>query len=734
MRSKLFAGVAAATLLALPALAQEARVFNRVGTFEVTRNLPADRPATGRSIAEIVAASADGNTLVYVDGERKAIGFVDIRAPERPMPAGFLPMEGEPNSVTVVGPRAYVAVDTSPDKVNVAGHVATVDMATRRVAARCEIGGQPDSITASRDGRFLVIVIENERNERLNNGRIPQLPAGDLTIIPISDTGLDCAALRRVALTNMAEIAPEDPEPEFVDVNGRGEAVVTLQENNHIAIVDVASGRVITHFPAGAITLDRVDRTRDNIIRPNQRIENVKREPDAVKWLDDTRFVTANEGDYEGGSRGFTIFNRDGRIEFDSGNTLEHLSMRLGHYPERRSGNRGAEPEGVEVGVYDGVRYIFVGLERASLIAVYRDEGPGRAPTFVQALPTGTAPEGMLAIPARGLFVSANEADNPESGLRSSLMIYRLGTGPARYPTIESANGVEGTPIPWGALSGLAADRNIAGRLYAVTDSFYAEPRILTVDATTTPARIVAATTVRRAGRAAENLDLEGIAVRPGGGFWLASEGNPERQGGALPDLLLRVSALGDIEEEIRLPEAIARHAMRFGFEGVTVTGSGESETVWLAVQREWRDDPRGRVKILSYRVATGAWGVYHYPLETPRAGWIGLSEITAISDDTFVVIERDNQWGAQGIKRLYAFSVAGLAPTAPGGTPPVVTKRLVRDLAEDLAAPAGIPLEKVEGFTIDREGNAFFVTDNDGVDSTSGETLFQALGRLNVR
>lgn len=734
MRSTHLLGSAIAVLVTLPAGAQDARVFNRVGTFEVVRNLPADRPATGRTIAEIVAASADGNLLVYVDGEQKAIGFVDITAPERPAPAGFLPMDGEPNSVAVVGSRAFVAVDASPDKVNVAGHIATIDMATRRATARCEIGGQPDAVTASRDGRFLVIAVENERNERLNNGRIPQLPAGNLTIIPIGDAGLDCAAQRRVALTNLAEVAPEDPEPEFVDVNGRGEAVVTLQENNHLAIVDVASGRVVTHFSAGAITLDRIDRTRDNVIRPNQRQENVKREPDSVKWLDDNRFVTANEGDYEGGSRGFTIFNRDGRIEFDSGNTLDHLAIRLGHYPERRSGNRGAEPEGIEVGVYGATRYIFVGLERASLIAVYRDEGPGRAPTFIQALPTGTAPEGLLAIPARGLLVSANEVDNPETGQRSSLMIYRLGAGPARYPTIDSADAPEGTPIPWGALSGLAADRNVAGRLYGVTDSFYGEARILTVDATVTPARIVAATTVKRAGQPAQNLDLEGIAVRPGGGFWLASEGNPERQGGALPDLLLRVNALGDIEQEIRLPEAISRHALRFGFEGVTVTGSGDTETVWLAVQREWRDDPRGRVKILSYRVATGAWGVVHYPLETPRAGWIGLSEITAVSDDTFVVIERDNQWGARGIKRLYAFSVAGLTPAEPGATPPVVTKRLLRDLAEDLAAPAGIALEKVEGFTIDREGNAFFVTDNDGVDATSGETLFQALGRLNVR
>src|SRR5688500_19995924 len=33
--------------------------------------------------------------------------------------------------------------------------------------------------------------------------------------------------------------------------------------------------------------------------------------------------VVANEGDLDGGSRGFTIFGRDGTVLFDSGNALD---------------------------------------------------------------------------------------------------------------------------------------------------------------------------------------------------------------------------------------------------------------------------------------------------------------------------------------------------------------------------------------------------------------------------
>jgi hypothetical protein len=724
--------LAVALLLPAVAHAQEARMFDRIATIEAVRMLPPDRDRTKRSIAEIVAASEDGNTLVYVDGEQNGLGFVDIADPAAPRPAGFLPLAGELTSVAVRGARAYTVVDTSPNKREVSGYVAVVDIAARRELMRCDLGGQPDSTVVSRDGRFLVVVIENERDERLERGAIPQLPAGNLTILPLAAGGLDCAALRRVDLTGLAAVAPEDPEPEFVDVNARGEAVVTLQENNHIAIVDIASARVVAHFSAGTVTLEQVDATRDGVVRPVQRLENVVREPDAVKWLDDTRFVTANEGDYRNGSRGFTIFRRDGTVEWDSGNFLEHLAIALGHYPELRSANRGNEPEGVEVATFDGERLIFVGSERASLVTVWRDEGAGRAPTFLQALPTGVAPEGLLAIPARGLFVAAAEADNPETGLRSTLTIYRRAPGTAAYPTIRSENGPNGVPLPWGALSGLAADPQVPARLYAVTDSFYSEAQILTIDAARMPARIVSAATVSRDGKPAADLDIEGIATRADGGFWLASEGNPERQQGALLDRLLRVAANGTIEAEYVLPEALTRHALRFGFEGVTATGRGADETVWIAVQREWKDDPKGRAKILRFKPATQEWGVLHYPLGETPAGWMGLSEIAADGTDAFVVIERNNQWGDAAIKRLYRFSVAGLVPAAPGAASvPVVAKTLLRDMVPDLAKTRGTVLEKLEGFAIDRAGTMFAVTDNDGVQGTSGETQFMNLGRV---
>ena len=727
--------LAAVTLFTAGSASAQTWSFDRVATMLVTANLPGGADRNKKTAAEIVAASEDGRTLAYANAERGAVGFVDIANPAEPRPAGELDMGGEVTSVTVLGQKVIVAVVTSKDKRSPAGHVATIDLISRRIESRCDVGGQPDSIAKSPDRTFIAVAVENERDEDLEKGKLPQLPAGDLRIMTVSNGVADCNTMKSVALTGLAQVAPEDPEPEFVDINDANEAVVTLQENNHIAVVDLAAGKVVAHFSAGTVTFDRVDTKRDGVIKPENRLEAISREPDAVKWLDRNRFVTANEGDYLGGGRGFTIFNRDGQVEWDLGSTLEHLAIAHGHYPERRSGNKGTEPEGIEVARYGDDTYLFVGTERSSFVAVYRDRGPGQAPEYMQLLPAGVGPEGLTAIPSRDLFVVANEVDNPDTGARSSIMFYGRINGSPAYPTIISDSSATGTPIAWGALSGLSSDPGNANRLFAVTDSFYAQGKILTIDVGANLAKIIAELVVTKGGQPAVNLDLEGIAARPQGGFWLASEGNPERKEGATDNLLLRVSSTGEIEEEIALPDSIRGAATRFGYEGVAVTGNGSEETVWLAMQREWKDDPKGLVKIGAYKPASRTWRFFHYPLEALSGeGWIGLSEITSVGDDAFVVIERDNQIGdAAKVKRLYRFSTAGLIPAEAGKVPAVVNKTLVRDLLPDLHVPNGYVLEKVEGFTVAGNGQAFAVTDNDGVDGSSGETQFLRLGRLSA-
>ncbi|MBD2751207.1 esterase-like activity of phytase family protein [Microvirga sp. BT688] len=721
-RSFIVGSLTAALLSGTTLSASAAEYFDRIASFPITANLPKDGDPKAETVAEIITASEDGKLLIYTDSPRKALGFIDIADPAQPKAGGSLALSGEPTSVKVVGQKAYVVVNTSESFTKPSGKLVTINLADRTIAPECALPGQPDSVAAN--AGVLAIAIENERDEKVNDGALPQLPAGSLMVGPLDS---DCASIKTVSLTGLASVAGDDPEPEYVDVSDEGKVVVTLQENNHIAVADGRTGKVEAHFSAGSVDLKAIDTQKDGKIEFSGSMDKVAREPDAVHWIDNNRFVTANEGDWKGGSRGFTIFIRDGSVAYEAGASLEHEIVALGHYPDKRN-KKGAEVEGVETGRFGSDNLIFVGSERGSVVAVYRDTGA--APELVQVLPTGIGPEGLLAIPGRNLFVATSETDlHGEGGVAPHVTIYQRAERAApAYPTIRSARNTNGQPIAWGALSGLAADKTQAGKLYAVTDSVYSgAPRILTIDATKKPATITGEALVTRNGAAAEKLDLEGIAVA-GDGFWLASEGNPDK---GLSNRLIKVDAKGAIQEEIAVPAEVEKGAKNYGFEGVTVTGSGADETVWLAVQREWADDGKNAVKLLAYKPSDKSWSAVRYPLDSTEAGWIGLSEITA-AGDRVIIIERDNQIAEKAkVKKLYAVSMADMKPRALGGEVQLVQKTLVRDLLPDLKATKGYVLDKVEGFAIDAAGDAYIVTDNDGVDDSSGETQFLKLGKL---
>lgn len=734
MNRLLLAGLAGALLAgtALTPVTAAADSFRRIATFPVYENRPEGADAAETTASEIITASEDGQTLIYSDSPGGRIGFIDIADPAAPQPAGTLDMGGEPTSVTVKGGFVFAGVNTSESRANPSGHVAVVDLATRAVVATCDVGGQPDSVAASADGRYLAVVVENERDEDVDDGVIPQMPAGTLAILDLGADGqpANCDAARFVDLTGIADIVPEDPEPEFVDINADNVAVVSLQENNHLALIDLATGTVTAHFPAGAVDLAGIDTTEDGLIAGTGSLSQVPREPDAVGWLDATRFVTANEGDYEGGSRSFTIFNTDGSVDYEAGALIEHIAMTAGHYPEGRADAKGTEPEGAEVASFGGQTLIFIGSERANIVSVFADRGAGQAPEYLQVLPTGIGPEGLLAIPQRNLFVVAAEEDSAEDAVRSTVTIYGYGPGEPNYPTIESTDSGDGTPIGWGALSGLSPVDGEADRLYAVPDNIYARTRIFTIDVSGEPARIVGQLELTRDGETVD-YDAEGIVARPDGGFWLASEGDPAVEGDFQQNLLIAVAADGTVEQEVPLPEALAAEATRYGFEGVTLTDGGD--TVWVAIQRSWNDDAENQVKLGAYTPATGEWRFVAYPLDAPTSpagGWVGLSEITALDDDTLLVLERDNQRGLDAAEKvIYRVDLAGVEPVPYGETLPVVSKTLAFDLLPALRAPAGWTPDKPEGFTVTADGRLFLVTDNDGVDAASGESQFLRLG-----
>lgn len=733
------------------AVVNPAMNFNRIASFPVCLQINATCNTSDATAAEIVAASTDGMTLIYTDALKQQVGFVDITNPAKPKAKGVLAMGGEPTSIAVKGGYALIAVDTSADFINASGDLVVVDIATQAIVHRRSLGGQPDSVAISPDAKYAAIVIENQRDESLNGGLPPQLPAGKLVVADLTAAAPANWTLRDVNLTGIATLYAADPEPEFVDINADNLAVVTLQENNHIALVDLVTAAVTQHFPAGAVDMVNVDLTdnRPAVIKTTEVKTAQLREPDGVTWINKDYFATANEGDLNGGSRGFTIFNKQGQVVWDSGSTLDDMAIRFGHYQDRRSDAKGNEPENIELGVFGGERYLFVNSERSSVIFVYDVADPTK-PVFKQVLPAMAAPEGGLAIPARNLYVVASENDNRGVAIRAGLNIYNYNLQAQQYPTVQSVNRADGNPIPWSALSALASDANYPNILYSIEDSFFGQNRIFTLDISIKPALIVNETkimdtnnvfansgvnahlpSVTNAELAAMinadksvNIDPEGLAVAADGGFWIASEGSGAAANAASMNLIFKTDAYGVIESVVHLPAVVNGLQINNGFEGI----AEYNNSLYLAFQRAWGAEANPRIGI--YDLATQTWKFVFYPLDAYSSqfagGWVGLSEITSLGNGEFMVLERDNRGGLDAsIKRLYKINLQ----TATDGQ--TITKTLIKDIKPVLGGTTGPLLEKVEGTAVTLKGDVYIVTDNDGVNDHSGETQLINLGKL---
>lgn len=217
----------------------------------------------------------------------------------------------------------------------------------------------------------------------------------------------------------------------------------------------------------------------------------------------------------------------------------------------------------------------------------------------------------------------------------------------------------------------------------------------------------------------------------------MGSEGDAN----ARPNLVLKVDPdSGDVIEEIALPAGLVDQRRGNGIEGIAVTGEIGSESVYVAIQRAWPsegDEDGAETKIGRHNAADGTWGFVHYPLEAVgRGDWIGLSELTLLPDGSFAVIERDKGWGPTTgfnaeLKALFGLDLATAEFRAyddPNGLT-TVPKKLLRDVLPDLAANSVWTAEKLEGVAIAADGQVYVVTDNDGIDDATGETIFLGLG-----
>jgi hypothetical protein len=189
---------------------------------------------------------------------------------------------------------------------------------------------------------------------------------------------VDCAGLQKIEMTGLAEVAGDDPEPEFVDVNDAGEIVVTLQENNHISR-DRRRWRGQRPFQRGhgGPDRDRHEEGRAAWISPGRggrparaRCGKVDRRGSLSSWR--TR-ATGMAGRAGSPSSSATVRSSMKVVRAWSGRWRPWVTIRT--IATRREWRL----ESVEVATFDGVPMLFVASERASLVAVYDLTDSGRA-------------------------------------------------------------------------------------------------------------------------------------------------------------------------------------------------------------------------------------------------------------------------------------------------------------------------------------------------------------------
>jgi hypothetical protein len=750
-----------ATLAAQPAPALSAAAapapsgwFERVATYPVFENVPAGVDPADETVAEISAVTDDGNTMIYTDALGQRIGFLDITDPAEPVGAGTIDVtelgdaDDQPTSVSVLGQYVLVAVDTSAgDFVAPSGRLDVIRISDRTLVRSLDLGGQPDSIAVSPDLEHVAIVIENQRDEDGladggvgEEGDLPQAPAGFVQVLDIPDPAAPAGWLQTPvplpagALSGMD--TPEDAEPEYVDINDDGLAAVTLQENNGVVVIDLDTLQVENGWSAGSVTLDGIDDDNDEVFDFSAGL-TAPREPDAIQWVGDNLVATANEGDWKGGTRGWTVFEADtGDVVWDAGTSFEYLAVAHGLFNNDRADNKGAEPEGMAFDTIGGTPFVFVGSERSNFVAAYDMTDPEH-PALHQVLPTTNGPEGLLPVPSRGLLLTSSETDESDVNVRATIGVFRFGDTAPAFPSITSTptNGTS-LPIPWTALGALSAAPGDGSHLWTASDAAVDSGRLYSVDVSGSPAVVDDVVEVTEPDGTPAPVDIEGVAARVGGGFWLGSEGT-NGPGNAL----VRLSASGVVQQRVSLPPSVAAHVRNWGIEGVAVRGVGAEEQVLVALQRPlWVDPSVGAgsvvplegnvVRIGRYDVLGGTWAWFTYPLSTTSTpgDWIGLSEITVVDDDTVAVIERDKLNGPRAaIKRVYTVD---LPDTAPGTVTPV-TKTLAVDVLPLLRDLKGWTQEKLEGLTIGADNRVYAVTDNDGLVDATGETQFLCLGAM---
>jgi YVTN family beta-propeller protein len=297
--------------------------------------------------AEISAYDATSKRLFVVNAQAATIDILDLSDPTSPTKISQIAVGSfgaVPNSVAVENGTVAVAVE-AVDKTN-PGKVVFYDT-NGTYLKDVQVASLPDMLTFTPDGSKVLVANEGEP------GTVD--PDGSVSIIDLSG-GVNNLTQANVATADFTSFngleaqlradgvrivpgktAAQDFEPEYIAVDPDGQtAYVTLQENNTVAVIDIASATVTALQPLGfkdhSLAGNGFDASdRDNAININTWPVFGMYMPDAIATFSangQTYYVTANEGDERAENRSVRNLTLD-PTAFPNGATLK-LDQNLG--------------------------------------------------------------------------------------------------------------------------------------------------------------------------------------------------------------------------------------------------------------------------------------------------------------------------------------------------------------------------------------------------------------------
>ncbi len=244
----------------------------------------------------------------------------------------------EPTSVAVHNGIAAISIVNA---TGVQGSVVFADN-TGAILGSVTAGFHPDMITFSPDGNYVLAANEGEPSDDYTLD-----PIGSVSVIDVSN-GFTNATVTDIEFSSynsqqqaleaqgvrifgqqaggISSTVAEDLEPEYIAIDANSQlAYVACQENNAIAVIDIASATVVNLFGLGykdySLSVNAIDPSDDDGISGNFNTYPVfgMYQPDALSIFEtngNTYIISANEGDardYSGYSEEYRLddFNLD---------------------------------------------------------------------------------------------------------------------------------------------------------------------------------------------------------------------------------------------------------------------------------------------------------------------------------------------------------------------------------------------------------------------------------------